>query len=229
MSQLTPDTKVRARAVVLISGRGSNLSAIVRAISQGKLSLELLAVISNRADAKGLTIAKDAGIATRIIDHKNFKTREDFDLALAEQIDAFAPDVVVLAGFMRLLSTAFTSKYPGRLVNIHPSLLPAYKGLNTHQRAIDDRAQEHGASVHFVTADLDGGPVLMQVKVPVYADDDRDVLAARVLAAEHELFPSALELIATNRAKLTDEVIQIDNEPLSSPLLLPYTAIDAKR
>ena len=182
--------------VILISGSGSNMAAIVRAAEQGRwgqrLNARVAAVLSNRADAQGLAFARDHGIATQVRDHKTFASREAFDAALMAEIDRYAPDLLVLAGFMRILTPGFVAHYAGRLLNIHPSLLPAFAGLNTHQRAIDAGCQFAGATVHQVTADLDHGPILAQAVVPVLADDTADALTARVLSQEHLIYPRAV-------------------------------------
>ncbi|MFC3533510.1 phosphoribosylglycinamide formyltransferase [Vogesella facilis] len=175
--------------VILISGRGSNMQAIVDADIAGA---NIAAVIANRPDAAGLAWAAERGIATVGLDHKQFASREAFDAQLAAEIDAFAPDLVVLAGFMRILTPAFTARYEGRMLNIHPSLLPAFPGLHTHQRAIDMGCKVAGCSVHFVTAELDHGPIVAQAVVPVLDDDSEATLAARVLQQEHKLYPEAV-------------------------------------
>ncbi|MCX4188173.1 phosphoribosylglycinamide formyltransferase [Methylophaga sp. OBS4] len=187
----------KPRLVILISGRGSNMRSIIDAMTAGELDVDIVAVISNRPDAAGLQFARDAGIETAVIDHKAFASRESFDQALAAKIDEFEPSFVVLAGFMRILTAEFVGHFAGKLLNIHPSLLPKFKGLHTHQRAIDAGETEHGASVHFVTAELDDGPVILQAKVPVYKDDDADTLAARVLEQEHLLYPAAIKKLLT--------------------------------
>jgi len=179
--------------VILISGRGSNMKSIVEAVNSGELPVSVQAVISNRPDAAGLSYAQDQGIDTAAIDHKDFEDRESFDLALAKQIDTYKPDLVVLAGFMRILTTGFVEHYRDKLINIHPSLLPKFKGLHTHQRAIEAGEAEHGASVHIVTPELDDGPVVLQARVKVLADDTPDTLAARVLEQEHSLYPAAIK------------------------------------
>lgn len=181
-----------ARLVILISGRGSNMQSIVQAIQNNELNATVAAVVSNKYQAPGLTFARDQGIATEVLSHRGFDTREEFDHALAELIDGYRPDYVILAGFMRILSAGFVNHYENRLLNIHPSLLPKYKGLDTHQRALDAGDEEHGASVHFVTPELDDGPVIRQARVPVEADDTADSLAARVLKEEHKLYPAAI-------------------------------------
>jgi phosphoribosylglycinamide formyltransferase-1 len=186
--------------VILISGVGSNMAAIVRAAQQGRwaktVGAQVAAVISNKADAQGLVFARENSIATEVLDHKAFPSREAFDQALAALIDRFdtpqAPVLVVLAGFMRILTPGFVAHYAGRLVNIHPSLLPAFPGLNTHQRAIDAGCQFAGATVHQVTAELDHGPILAQAVVPVLPGDTADTLAARVLTQEHMIYPKAI-------------------------------------
>ncbi|MCK0508718.1 phosphoribosylglycinamide formyltransferase [Aromatoleum anaerobium] len=188
--------------VILVSGRGSNMEAIVRAAIPGAI---ISAVISNRPDAKGLEFAASRGIATAVVDHKAFATREGFDMALAEAIDMHRPDLVVLAGFMRVLSDDFVRHYEGRLLNIHPSLLPAFPGLHTHRRALEAGIRIHGATVHFVTAALDCGPVVIQAAVPVSSGDDEESLAARVLAQEHRIYPQAVRWFVEGRLSLSSE------------------------
>jgi len=191
--------------IVLISGRGSNLQAIIDDAGQPDCPFELRAVVSNRSDAAGLERALQANIATRIVDHECHASRESFDAALAQTIDSWRPGLVVLAGFMRILTPEFVDHFDGRLINIHPSLLPAFPGLATHQRAIASGVAEHGASVHFVTAALDGGPVIVQARVPVLASDDADTLAARVLTQEHRILPLAIRWFAEGRLELQGE------------------------
>ncbi len=190
--------------VILISGGGSNMAAIVRASQQerwaARLGAQVVAVMSNKADAGGLQFAKDHGIATAVVDHKAFDSREAFDAALMQQIDQFEPALVVLAGFMRILTSGFVSHYEGRLVNIHPSLLPAFAGLHTHQRAIDAGCKFAGASVHMVTADLDAGPILEQGIVPILPGDTAALLAARVLVQEHSIYPKAVRALLQKTA-----------------------------
>ena len=182
--------------VILISGGGSNMAAMVRVAAQARwaqtLGVQVAAVISNKADAGGLAFAQSQGIATAVVDHRAYASREAFDAALAEQIDAFSPALVVLAGFMRILTPAFVGRYAGRLLNIHPSLLPAFPGLHTHQRAIEMGCQFAGCTVHQVTAELDHGPILAQAVVPILAGDTADALAARVLTQEHLIYPRAV-------------------------------------
>ncbi len=186
--------------VILISGRGSNMEAIVRARIPGA---HIAAVISNRPDAAGLQFAANAGIATRTVDHKAFASREAFDAALADVIDGFAPDLVVLAGFMRVLTDGFVQRYTGRLLNIHPSLLPSFPGLHTHERALEAGVRVHGTTVHFVTPALDCGPIVIQAAVPVRPGDDADALAARVLVQEHRIYPQAVRWFVEDRLAIT--------------------------
>jgi len=191
---------------VLISGRGSNLRSLVAA------GLPVCAVISNRPDAAGIAFAREAGIATAIIDHAAFATRSAFDEALAAAIEAHDPELVVLAGFMRVLGRSFVERFAGRLVNIHPSLLPAFPGLHTHERALAAGVKVHGATVHFVTAELDSGPILAQVTVPVLPGDDAATLAARVLAEEHVILPRVVRWVLDRRHRLIDGVVTVDGE-----------------
>ncbi|MDR1462299.1 MAG: phosphoribosylglycinamide formyltransferase [Azoarcus sp.] len=187
--------------VILISGRGSNMEAIVRA---GIPGVRIAAVISNRADAAGLAFAMKHGINTAVVAHADHAERASFDAALQAAIDAHAPDLVVLAGFMRVLGDDFVRHYSGRLLNIHPSLLPSFPGLHTHRRALAAGVRVHGATVHFVTPELDGGPVVIQVVVPVLPGDDEDILAARVLAEEHRIYPQAVRWFAEGRLSMTE-------------------------
>lgn len=192
------------RITVVISGRGSNLGALLDAQRRGEIAGAVTHVISNRPDAKGLALARDAGVATGVVDHTAFAGRDAFDRALAAEIDRGEPGLVVLAGFMRVLGADFVRRYAGRMINIHPSLLPSYAGLNTHRRALADRVSEHGCSVHFVTPDVDGGPVILQGKVDVRADDDEAALAARVLEVEHRILPQAVDLFCRQRLRIVD-------------------------
>ncbi len=187
------------RIVLLISGRGSNMEAIVQRCAAEGWPAQVVAVISNRPQAKGLEFARAHGIATAVVDHKQYPMRSDFDAALAAAIDAHAPDVVALAGFMRVLGTEFVEHYTGRLLNIHPSLLPAFPGLHTHRAAIEAGCKLAGATVHFVTAQLDHGPIVMQSVVPVGPGDDEAALAARVLATEHVIYPQSLRWFVEGR------------------------------
>ena len=201
------------KVVVLISGSGSNLQALIDSLNTDSPA-QICAVISNRADAFGLQRAAKAGIATQVLDHKAYADREAFDAALIEAIDAYQADLVILAGFMRILTPGFVTHYTGRLLNIHPSLLPKYKGLHTHQRALEAGDAEHGCSVHFVTEELDGGPLVIQAVVPVMADDTPETLAERVHAAEHQIYPLAMHWFAQGRLQLNERGCQLDGQLL---------------
>ena len=202
--------------VVLLSGTGSNLQALIDSTRTGNSPVRIAAVISNRSDAYGLQRAQDAGIDTRALDHKAFDGREAFDSALIELIDAFNPKLVVLAGFMRILSADFVRHYEGRLLNIHPSLLPKYKGMHTHQRALDAGDSEHGCSVHFVTEELDGGPLVVQAVVPVESGDSAQTLAQRVHTQEHRIYPLAVRWFAEGRLILGDQGALLDGQLLAA-------------
>ena len=200
--------------VILISGRGSNMEAIAQRCASDGWPARVVAVISNRADAAGLQFAAAQGIATAVVDHKSFAAREAFDEALAEAIDRHRPDLVVLAGFMRILGERFVRRYEGRMLNIHPSLLPMFPGLHTHQRALDAGCKLAGATVHFVTAELDHGPIVMQSVVPVLQGDDADALAARVLATEHRIYPCAVRWFIEGALRVENGVVHHrDAEP----------------
>ncbi len=196
--------------VILISGRGSNMESLLAAVAAGTLPVRVAAVLSNRPDAAGLQSAAAQGVPTRVVDHKQFADRVAFDAAMSEAIDAFAPDLVVLAGFMRILSEGFVRRYEGRLMNIHPSLLPAFPGLHTHRKALDEGVRVHGCTVHFVTPALDHGPVVVQAAVPVLDDDDEAALAARVLAQEHRVYPQAVRWFAEGRLRLVGQRVLLD-------------------
>lgn len=180
------------RIVILISGRGSNMEAIVNACGRERWPAQVAAVIANRPDAAGLQFARAHGLASAVVDHRAYASREAFDDALAEAVDSHCPDLLLLAGFMRILGPAFVRRYEGRMLNVHPSLLPAFPGLHTHRRVLEAGCKVSGATVHFVTADLDHGPIVMQSVVPVLPDDSEDSLAARVLAGEHVIYPLAV-------------------------------------
>ena len=204
--------------VVLISGRGSNLQAIIECMQAGRLPIDIRAVISNRPDAGGLELAGAAGIPVEVVDHTDYADRTAFDRALQARIDHYRPGLVILAGFMRILTPGFVAHYHGRMLNIHPSLLPQFPGLDTHRRAIESGCTEHGASVHFVTADTDGGPVILQVRVPVRPGDTPTRLAARVLEQEHHLFPLAILWFAQGRIRMDERTgAVLDGMPLDSP------------
>jgi phosphoribosylglycinamide formyltransferase-1 len=196
--------------VVLISGRGSNLQAIVDAVRNDGLPVDIRAVISNRAAAPGLALARRAGIECRVLNPRDYPDRAGYDEALIALIDGYAPGLVVLAGFMRILSDAFVRHYRGRLINIHPSLLPAFTGLDTHARALAAGAVEHGATVHFVTEELDSGPIIIQARVPVRPDDTAETLAARVLEQEHRIYPRAIRWFAEGRLAIEDKRVLLD-------------------
>lgn len=208
------------KAVVLISGRGSNLHALIRAQQAGTLDIDFAAVISNRPEAAGLQLAAAEQITTEVVDHTLYEGRTAYDQALIKVIDQHQPELLILAGFMRILTPELVRHYAGRLINIHPSLLPRFKGLHTHQQALDAGATTHGASVHFVSEELDGGPVFLQASVAVEADDEAERLAARVLEQEHRLSPAAIQLIAEGRIRLVDDSLQLDQTPLHEPLQL---------
>ncbi|MGY0556316.1 phosphoribosylglycinamide formyltransferase [Lysobacter sp. A421] len=208
------------RIAVLVSGRGSNLQAIIDAIAGQHLHADLVGVFSDRRLAPALERARVAGIPTVALRPRDFPDRPSYDQALFERIDQVGADLVVCAGYMRLLSAPVVRARPGRIINIHPSLLPAFKGLHTHQQALDAGADQHGASVHFVSAQLDGGPVISQTRVPVLPDDDAEQLTRRVLAREHPLLLATLKLLASARVTLTDDQVCLDGMPLSAPLQL---------
>ncbi len=190
----------KMRVAILISGRGSNMQALIRAAQDAGYPAEIVLVLSNRPDAAGLAIAQDAGVPTRVIDHKAYPSREAFDAALEETLTAARPDIVAFAGFMRILTTPFIERMRGKAVNIHPSLLPLYKGLKPQQQALDAGAAESGCTVHWVTPGVDEGPIIAQARVPVLPGDTADSLAARILVEEHELYPRAIAMIARGEA-----------------------------
>jgi len=197
--------------VILISGRGSNMEAVVRAAQAEQWPARIAAVISNRADAGGLQFAADHGIATGVVSNKDYPSREAFDAALQAEIDRFEPDLVVLAGFMRILTPGFVDHYEGRMLNIHPSLLPLFPGLHTHEQALEAGVKEHGATVHFVTAQLDHGPMVGQAAVPVLEGDTPATLAARVLVQEHQLYPRAIRWFVEDRLTIADGKVVVDH------------------
>jgi phosphoribosylglycinamide formyltransferase-1 len=199
--------------VILISGRGSNMEAIVRAQQAEAWPARIAAVISNKPDAKGLAFAQSHGIPTAVVPNKEFPTREAFDAALQETIDRFEPDLVVLAGFMRILTAPFVEHYAGRMLNIHPSLLPLFPGLHTHRQALDAGVEEHGATVHFVTAELDHGPAVIQARIPVLPGDTEDSLAERLLAEEHVIYPQAVRLFIEDRLSIEGGEVRIAATP----------------
>lgn len=210
-------TLATKKIVVLISGNGTNLQAIIDKLHNSELAeqkIEIAAVISNKADAYGLRRANDAGIYNQVILNGAANSREQYDALLSEEIDKFQPDLILMAGFMRILSTPFVDKYLGKMLNIHPSLLPKYRGVNTHQKAIDAGDKEHGATVHFVTPELDSGPTVLQAKVPVFAEDKAEDLAERVLTQEHLIYPLAAQWFLTERLKMVNNQAQLDGNIL---------------
>jgi phosphoribosylglycinamide formyltransferase-1 len=206
------------RIVVMISGRGSNM----RALFEANLPADIVAVISNNEQAAGLGFAQQRGVETHVVDHRDFADRAAFDQALADRVDSFTPNIIVLAGFMRILTETFVSRFDGRILNIHPSLLPAFAGLDTHQRALDEGVRLHGCTVHFVTNALDHGPIIVQAAVPVLPDDDAARLAARVLEQEHRIYPMAVRWFLENKITLAAGRVQIEGarrfpDPVVSP------------
>jgi len=202
----------KTRCVVLISGRGTNMSAILKATADADYPAEIVAVISNKPEATGLLLAQRAGVATEVVPLQGVTDREVYDRALLAAIDRHQPDLVILAGFMRILTPGFVAHYAGRMINIHPSLLPSFTGMHTHQRALDAGVHVHGCTVHFVTAELDHGPMIAQAVVPVYADDDAPKLAARVLKEEHRIYPAAVRWFAEGRLKVVGQRVLLTNE-----------------
>ncbi len=214
----------RLPIVVLISGGGTNLQAIIDAVGKD-LPVDIKAVISNKTDAYGLERARNAGIPTAVLEHQQFADRESFDTALMKLIDSYHPQLVLLAGFMRILTPEFVSHYHGRMLNIHPSLLPDFQGLHTHQRALEAEVEKHGASIHFVTEELDGGPIIIQASVPVLPDDDAEKLASRVLEKEHIIYPLAVRWLAEGRLSLNaDDQVVLDGNVLTNPVQLEQAA-----
>jgi phosphoribosylglycinamide formyltransferase-1 len=206
--------KNQARLAILISGRGSNMQAFIAACASGELDAQISVVISNSPEAAGLQRAAQAGIATCCIDHRAFPSREAFDQALVKELETRAVDLVILAGFMRILTPVFIKPFAGRLLNIHPSLLPKYPGLHTHQRALDAGDTQAGVTVHFVTPELDGGPPILQARVPIVAGDTAQTLAARVIVEEHVIYPLAAQWYLQGRLKLTDQGAYLDDNPI---------------
>ncbi|HEY9050783.1 MAG TPA: phosphoribosylglycinamide formyltransferase [Gammaproteobacteria bacterium] len=210
-----PDHKLPI--VVLISGSGSNLQAIIDAIQAGKLNAEIRAVISNRPDVMGLQRARDAGIETVVLDHKDFADRESFDNALQQSIDHYQPALVILAGFMRILTDKFVNHYTGRMLNIHPSLLPDFRGLNTHQRVLEAGCRQHGVTVHFVTNELDSGPLVIQALIDVNSNDTAETLEQRIHEQEHIIYPMAIQWFAEGRLSCNNNQVYLDNKLLNHP------------
>ncbi len=215
----------RKRVAILISGRGSNMGALIEAASSRNYPAEIALVVSNRAAAQGLELAKSKSIATVALDHLAYKSREEFEVELAKKLMAAKIEIICLAGFMRILTAGFVKQWEGRLLNIHPSLLPAFKGIDTHVRALDAGVKIHGCSVHFVVPELDSGPIVMQAAIPVLEGDDEEELAMRVLAAEHRIYPEALRLLAEGKLTIEGErvvVADVDGDSdrgLISPMI----------
>ncbi len=212
----SPVQAAEKRIVVLISGSGSNLQAIIDAVNAGRINGKIQAVISNKEDAYGLERARQADIPGCVIRHTDYADRDSFDQALIAEIDSYSPDLVILAGFMRIFTPEFVNRYSDRMLNIHPSLLPKYKGLNTHQRAIDDDEAKHGCTVHFVTEELDGGPLALQAAVDVLPADNADSLQQRVHLQEHKIYPLAVEWFCNDRLQLVSGQVQLDGTTLES-------------
>ena len=200
--------------VVLLSGSGSNLQAIIDQIAEGTLNARICAVISNKADAYGIQRARAANIPTRIIEHSHYDDRESFDAELTRSIEKYQPELIVLAGFMRILTDDFVNHFYGRMINIHPSLLPEYRGLHTHKRALKAGDKEHGLSIHYVSVKLDGGPIILQQSVPVLEDDTEDSLAQRVLIQEHQAYPKVIQWIAQKRLQIVNNQVMMDNKAI---------------
>lgn len=209
--------------VIVISGRGTNMHSLLDAVNCGVLPVRVAAVISNRPEAEGLAVAESCGVPVQVIDHRLFESREAFDNAMAEAIDVLAPDLVVLAGFMRILTDAFVRRFAGRMINIHPSLLPAFPGLRTHRQALEAGVRVHGCTVHFVTPELDHGPIIAQAAVPVLDGDDEATLAARVLAQEHIIYPQAVRWFVEGRLRVVDGKVCFDAGQQESPALVSPT------
>jgi phosphoribosylglycinamide formyltransferase-1 len=212
----------RCRTAILISGSGSNLQSFIDRVASRELALDIATVFSSRADAYGLTRAADAGIHTCCIEHADYADRESFDEALAHELDQHQPNLLVLAGFMRILSPWFVDHYAGKILNIHPALLPAYPGLNTHQRVLDAREKWHGSTVHFVTDELDGGPRVSQGRLPVDPDESAEQLAKRVQTVEHQIYPEAANWFAEGRLELRDGTAWLDSQVLAEPVIIDF-------
>ena len=213
--------KVLRKTGILISGRGSNMQALVQAAQDPLYPAEIVVVISNRPDAKGLDFARAQGIRTEIVDHKAYGSREDFDAALDAALKRHGVELVALAGFMRIMTQGFVEKWRDRMINIHPALLPAYKGLHTHERALADGATRHGATVHFVRHDVDSGPIIAQARVPVLRSDTAETLGRRVLDAEHKIYPKALALIASGAVRVEGERLVAASPGIKLPVIVP--------
>jgi phosphoribosylglycinamide formyltransferase-1 len=211
-------TSGKISAAVLVSGSGTNLQSLIDKVATGELDIDLCVVLSNEPGAMGLERARKANIPVECIEHRNYPDRERFDAALVDTLERYSPQLIILAGFMRILTPVFIEHFAGRIFNIHPSLLPKYPGLDTHQRAIDAGDDWHGSTVHFATEELDGGPRVIQGRVPVYPDDDAATLAARVLAVEHQIYPQAAALFSAGRLEYRDGTAWLDGERLDEPI-----------
>ncbi|BCT69284.1 Phosphoribosylglycinamide formyltransferase [Nitrosospira sp. NRS527] len=211
----SPATEIMKSLVILISGRGSNMQALIEA----KLPVRIAAVISNKPDAPGLEIAKMHGYETRVLDQRSYSERRAFDAALADAIDAYEPDLIVLAGFMRILGDDFVDRYRGKLMNVHPSLLPAFPGLHSHRQALQEGVKIHGCTVHFVTSQMDRGPIIVQAAVQILPDDTEETLAARVLQQEHRIYPAAVRWFMEDRLKLSDNHVEVSNAGIDNSVL----------
>ncbi len=218
----------RCKTAILISGSGTNLQAFIDRVADGSLDLDLSIVFSNRPDAFGLTRAERAGISTACIEHQRFPDRVSFDRAVIRELDRHAPDLIILAGFMRILSPEFVAYYAGKVLNIHPALLPAYPGLHTHQRALDAGEQWHGSTVHFVTEELDGGPRILQGRLPVLASESAAELEVRVQSIEHRIYPEAAGWVGAGRVEYRDGYTWIDNERTDEPVIHTFDATGAR-
>lgn len=213
------------KLAILISGRGSNMEAVAKASRDGRIAASVAVVIADDAAAGGLAVARELGIDTAVVSRKSFPDRAAFERGVIDQIEAHGADIIVLAGFMRVLSPQFTSRYEGRLLNIHPALLPKYKGLHTHGRVLEARDVQHGASVHFVTAELDGGPVVLQSRIGVRPDETENDLAARVLRTEHVILPKVIGWLAEGRLTWRDGRGWLDGRPLDAPVVEDFDAV----
>jgi len=212
----------RCKTAILISGSGTNLQAFIDAVSHGNLRLDLSVVLSNKPDAFGIVRARDAGIPTTCIEHGHYADRESFDRAVAAKLDKWQPDLLILAGFMRILSAGFVDHYAGRILNIHPALLPAYPGLDTHQRVLEAGDEWHGSTVHFVTEELDGGPRILQGRLPVIAGESSGQLAARVQTIEHQIYPEAAGWVGEGRVEFRDGRTWIDGAVVDDPIVQTF-------
>ena len=212
----------RCKTAILISGSGTNLQAFIDAVAEGRLGLELSVVVSNKSDAFGLVRARNAGIPTSCIEHGHFSSRDSFDRAVAKKLDEWQPDLLILAGFMRILSAGFVGRYRGRVLNVHPALLPAYPGLNTHQRVLDAGEKWHGSTVHFVTEELDGGPRILQGRLPVVAGESASQLQTRVQAIEHQIYPEAAGWVGEGRVECRDGRTWIDGVAADDPIVQTF-------